>query len=661
MSLGRQIAETTQAVAQDIASNLKVFWARLQNAPRTFSGLSGAELDVLLETLLDVAVVLATTVGFVTVLRALAKPLYRRMGNTAAESGLVGKALLISGSILIDAAVVILAWAVGYAVAVALFGEFGTIRIRQALYLNAFLMVELTKVLFRAGLSPSSGQLRLLAIPDGGARTLSACITVVVTLIGYGQLMIVPIINQNVSFFAGRGISALIVLVAVLIVAFMVLRHRRPVANWLVGGDTAHTPKGILRTMARIWHIPVLLYLAGLFALVVTRPGGLLLPLLGASAQVVLVIVVGVTLAGALKRTTASGVRVPDRVRQRLPLLEQRLNIFVPKVLFVLRYVLLLAVTAFIANAVDLIDVRQWLESQVGIRITGMIVSATLIVTVSFTLWLALISWIDYRLNPDFGKPATAREETLLILLRNAATIILLVVTLMFVLSEIGIDIAPLLASAGVLGLAIGFGAQKMVQDIITGIFIQFENAMNVGDVVTVGGTTGTVERLTIRSVSLRDLHGVFHIIPFSSVDMVSNHMRDFAHFLCDMGIAYRESVDDAKLAMHDAFDELRADPVWSGSIMGDLQWFGLQTFGDSAVVVRARIKCVPGQQWGVGRAYNEILKRIFDERGIEIPFPHQTLYFGEDKAGRAPALRLAGTGAPDGAGATLPAGATPS
>jgi small-conductance mechanosensitive channel len=173
------------------------------------------------------------------------------------------------------------------------------------------------------------------------------------------------------------------------------------------------------------------------------------------------------------------------------------------------------------------------------------------------------------------------------------------------------------------------------VQDIITGIFIQFENAMNVGDVVTVGGTTGVVERLTIRSVSLRDLHGVYHIIPFSSVDMVSNYVKDYGYFVCDMGVAYRENVDEVKQAMVDAFEELKGDPEQADGILDDLEWFGLNSFGDSAVMLRARIKCVPGRQWGIGRAYNGVLKRVFDDRNIEIPFPHQTIYFGESKDGK--------------------------
>jgi small conductance mechanosensitive channel len=267
--------------------------------------------------------------------------------------------------------------------------------------------------------------------------------------------------------------------------------------------------------------------------------------------------------------------------------------------------------------------------------------SVLVVVVVAFMLWLALASWVDYRLNPSRAVPATAREATLLTLFRNAVTIALVVITLMISLSELGLDIAPLLASAGVLGLAIGFGSQRLVQDIITGIFIQFENAINVGDVVTVGGTTGSVEKLTIRSVSLRDVNGVFHIIPFSAVDRVSNFMRDFSFHVADIGIAYRESTDEAKALMFKAFDDLKAMPEFSRVIIGPLDWHGVTTLGDSAVTLRARIRTRPGSQWAVGRAYNEAVKRRFDEAGVEIPFPHMTVWFGESKDGRAPPLHM--------------------
>lgn len=259
-----------------------------------------------------------------------------------------------------------------------------------------------------------------------------------------------------------------------------------------------------------------------------------------------------------------------------------------------------------------------------------------LILLVTFSIWLVLASWVDYRLNPNFGTVPTARESTLLTLLRNAVSIALVAITLMFVLSEIGVDIAPLIASAGIVGLAIGFGAQKMVQDIITGVFIQLENAINVGDVVEAGGVSGVVERLTIRSVSLRDLNGVYHIIPFSSVDTVSNFMREFAFAMLDMRIAYRVDVEAAKQALFDAFEELRDDPEHAPSILDDLEWSGVTEFTESAIILRVRIKTLPGKQWGTGRAYNAIVKRVFQERGIEIPFPHRRLYLGQGEQGEA-------------------------
>ncbi|MEL7173670.1 MAG: mechanosensitive ion channel domain-containing protein, partial [Pseudomonadota bacterium] len=339
------------------------------------------------------------------------------------------------------------------------------------------------------------------------------------------------------------------------------------------------------------------------------------------------------------------GVQLPGTVTETLPLLERRLNTFVPAFLSVVRFVVFLAVIGAATEITGLFDVMGWLDATLGGDAASTFVSVMLIVLAAFVIWLAMSSWIEYRLTPRGYRITTSREQTLLTLLRNAATIAILVIATMFSLSELGINIAPLIASAGVFGLAIGFGAQKLVQDIITGIFIQFENACNVGDVITVGSTTGTVEKLTIRSVSLRDLQGTFHVIPFSSVDMVSNYMRGFAYHVADLGIAYREDTDAGKQVMLDCFKAMKDDPEWRGHIIGDLEWFGVQSLGDSAVVLRARIKARPGQQWGIGRRFNELLKKACDERGIEIPFPHMTIWMGEAKDGTAPPLHMRAEG----------------
>jgi len=270
-----------------------------------------------------------------------------------------------------------------------------------------------------------------------------------------------------------------------------------------------------------------------------------------------------------------AGVILPDDVRAKLPLLEPRLNSVVPKMLMALRTLVALIVVLFTLNQIGLIGFGAWMDGEAGRRFTGAAVAVAFILIVAWAIWLAVSSWIDYRLNPDYGEVPASREITLLTLLKNAVTVAILIFAVMFSLSEIGLNIGPLIASAGVLGLAIGFGAQKLVQDIITGVFIQFESAINVGDVVTVGGTTGAVERLTVRSVTLRDLSGIVHIIPFSSVDMVSNFTREFSFYVVDMGIAYREDVDEAKQAMHDAYELLREDPEQGAFLLGDLEWFG--------------------------------------------------------------------------------------
>jgi moderate conductance mechanosensitive channel len=642
ISFGRRVAHETQEIAQLVAARAIASWGQLGRATGVFSGLGAFEADLLVEALVDLALVIAATVGLFLVLRLFAMRIYRWMGRKAHPMGVFGTGIIIMAGIVVDAAVVLLAWAGGYALAVLVFGEMGEIGIRQTLYLNAFLAVEMVKVAIRGVLSPSVGELRPVHLSDYAANRMWRMLNVVVSLIGYGQLLVVPIVNDELGYYAGRGISALLLLIALAILAASVVRHRRAVAAWLLGEGNGLRARGFFYGLLRFWHVPVLLYLAGLFLVVVTQPGDVLLPVLWASAKVLIASVIGWMVAGLIGRAIARGIRLPASLHERLPLLERRLNTFVPRALFVLRLFVLLAVVAYALDALGIVDVGLWLKGETGSWLTATLVSVVLILLLSFALWLALTSWVDYRLNPEWGSAPTSRESTLLSLLRNAATVALIVITLMFVLSEIGLDIAPLLASAGVIGLAIGFGSQRLVQDVITGIFIQLENAMNVGDVVTVANTSGVVERLTVRSVSLRDVQGVYHVIPFSSVDMVSNSMREFAFFVADIGIAYRESVDEAKGAMFDAFAELKSNPAFGPSIIGDLQWFGVEAFGESQVTVRGRIKTLPGQQWGVGRAYNEIIKRIFDERGIDMPFPHRTLFFGETKPGEAPRAHIA-------------------
>jgi small conductance mechanosensitive channel len=198
-----------------------------------------------------------------------------------------------------------------------------------------------------------------------------------------------------------------------------------------------------------------------------------------------------------------------------------------------------------------------------------------------------------------------------------------------------------LLAGAGIIGLAVGFGAQKLVQDIITGVFILLEDAVAVGDVVKVAGIGGLVEGLSIRSIRLRDLAGNVHTVPFSSVDTVTNMTRLFSYYLADIGVAYREDTDQVADVCRGIVEEMRSEPEFAADILEPLEGLGVDQFADSAVILKARIKTRPIRQWAVGREFNRRMKKRFDECGIEIPFPHRTLYFGTDKDGSAAPVHI--------------------
>ncbi len=224
------------------------------------------------------------------------------------------------------------------------------------------------------------------------------------------------------------------------------------------------------------------------------------------------------------------------------------------------------------------------------------------------------------RLTREAQAARSARLRTLLPMFRTALLVAICLVAGLIVLSEIGVNIAPLLAGAGVVGLAIGFGSQRLVQDIITGLFLLLENTMQVGDVVTLGGLSGTVEALSIRTIRLRALDGSVHIIPFSAVTTVTNMTRDFGYAVLDISVGLNEEPDRVTDVVRTVAREMRAEPRWASSIRDDLEVLGVEKFIDLAFVLRMRIQTLPGQRWAVARELNRRIKLRFDELAIESP-----------------------------------------
>jgi small-conductance mechanosensitive channel len=212
--------------------------------------------------------------------------------------------------------------------------------------------------------------------------------------------------------------------------------------------------------------------------------------------------------------------------------------------------------------------------------------------------------------------------RTLLPLARNVLLIVISVMAGLVILSEIGVNIAPLLAGAGVVGLAVGFGAQSLVKDVITGAFFLFEGTINLGDVVDIGGKGGQVEGMTIRSIRLRDYNGNLHTINFGSVGVITNMTRDFGYYVCDVKVAYRYDVDAVIGILRETAEELRKDKLLQYDILAPIEIAGVETFADTTFLVRSRIKTRPIRQWDVGREFLRRLKLKFEAKGIQLAVP---------------------------------------
>jgi moderate conductance mechanosensitive channel len=229
------------------------------------------------------------------------------------------------------------------------------------------------------------------------------------------------------------------------------------------------------------------------------------------------------------------------------------------------------------------------------------------------------------------------RADTLSAVIGYLISATVIVVAALMILAELNIQIGPVLAAAGVVGVAVGFGAQHLVQDVISGFFILLDDEIRVGDVVQIADKGGLVERLNLRMVVLRDLSGNVHYVRNGKIDIVTNMTKDYSRYVFDIGVAYREDVDEVMEVVKQVDEELRSDPMFGPDILEPIEILGLDQFAESSVIIKARTKTKPIKQWGVAREFNRRLKKRFDEKDIEIPFPHVTLYAGKAKVGQAP------------------------
>jgi small-conductance mechanosensitive channel len=224
------------------------------------------------------------------------------------------------------------------------------------------------------------------------------------------------------------------------------------------------------------------------------------------------------------------------------------------------------------------------------------------------------------------GRDAVRKRVTTLIgLLRTISLSVVWAIVVIMALAEVGLDVTPILAGAGIIGLAVGFGAQNVVRDLISGFFLVLEDQVRVGDVAVINGTGGLVETITFRTIVLRDLAGIVHVFPNGTITSLSNMTKDWSAYVLDVGVAYKEETDRIVEIMRAVAEEMRKEPDFQNKMLDPIEIFGVDAFGESAVTIKARLKTQPMEQWTVGREYRRRLKKAFDHLGIEIPFPQRS------------------------------------
>lgn len=275
-----------------------------------------------------------------------------------------------------------------------------------------------------------------------------------------------------------------------------------------------------------------------------------------------------------------------------------------------------------------LLGIGRWLATG-GLRVAVIAIGTVVAVRMTGLAVDRFATRLKAR-EEEEGSERVRQIDTMAGVMRKAAVGVLVAVAGVTMLKEFGVDIRPIITAAGIGGLAIGFGAQTLVRDIISGFFLLVENQVRVGDVVRIGDKSGLVEAINLRTIILRDLEGVVHIIPNGSIESISNMTREWSRYVIDVAVAYKEDVDYVMEVLRQIGDELARDPAYAPYILEPLEVLGVDQFADSGVVIKVMITTRPLRQWLVGRELRRRIKKRFDELGIEIPFPHLTLYYGE-------------------------------
>lgn len=542
---------------------------------------------------------------------------------------------LLAGRLLLDLVPV-----AGFALAV--YGLFGLVQPLPTTQLVG-LMVAHTYIIARAAfavahmlLSPRSKHLRLIPCSDEAAAAWIGWLRRMM-LVGVGGYALAEAgLFFGLPWAAYDAIINLTLLAISLFMVRIVLQQRHAVAAVLRAGPLEpgeqpdRTRLMLRRTrdrLAEIWHVLVILWLGAAWIIWALAVENGFQRLLSGTLLTLLVVGLAKALDDGIGRLLDRALHPGPELARRYPGLPARAATYVPVLKLVTSVAIGFGTLVLLLETWGL-DALDWFaEGTLGHRLLGTLFSIGCTLLLALVVWEAANSAIQRRLtriSRDARAARSARVRTLLPMLRTMLGVVILVFTVLNALSQLGVNVAPLLAGAGVVGLAVGFGSQTLVRDVITGIFLLLEDAVAVGDSVNVGGKGGVVEHLSIRSIKLRDGDGSIHIVPFSAVTTVTNSTRDFAFAMVDILVAYGTDTDRAGEVLKQIVSEMRTESRWQTAIRDEFDLWGVDSLGQVGIQIRGRVRTEPTQRWPVQRELMRRIKRRFEELGIEIP--HQIM-----------------------------------
>lgn len=568
------------------------------------------------------------------IFRLLTRP--RRILNDRPVTSVIGRTVIFILRTIIDAVPIMVFGGVAVVV-LGLLEPDRTARLVVTTLINANMLVRIILAAGRAVLAPDSERFRLVRLQDETANYLYLWLRRFVGVAIYGLMGLDALRFLGIGSSLAGVLQRLIGLVLTTMAIVFVLQNREAVRTYMRSDNPESRFKRlsgglstVRRRLADVWHILAILYIGAVFAVwAMSIPGGFTFLLRGTALTFLLWVLIRLG-ARALKRSLHAGFHVQGDTAKRFPNLEARANRYLPVIEIALRVALyFIAIVALLQ--IWGLDSLDWLTDGAGRRVVSSAFLIGLVLALSVIVWEGASSLIERYLTETDEKGVirqrSARVRTLLPLLRNALLVILTIMTTLIVLAELGLNIAPLLAGAGVVGLAVGFGAQTLVKDVITGLFMLFEDTVSIGDVVDVGGgNSGSVEGITIRTLRIRDGGGAVLTIPFSNITSVKNMTRNFAVAAIDINVDYNTDVEKVKEILLGIDEEIRNDPAFAGFILKPLDFHGVDSFGDNGIMVKSSSRTAAGKQWAVKREFFRRIKLAFDERGVSIPFPQRVV-----------------------------------